>query len=308
VSLRSGAVRIAKESYLDQRLCAAVEQATEDHLLGCVRLRAHRRNVRIARTFVRFRLEAEQLTEATCDAAEWIVSELVTNVVVHHDWDLEPAVLVGISRTAQYLHLEVHDTDPAIPKMAPAAIDAEHGRGLWVVQGLSDSWGVGRTDEGKFVWARLVAWPDETSGSLGWCDGARLDQIARAAPVSARGTAWGAYKTIEDALRRRIAGGEFPAGSVLPSEAVLTAEYGVARNTLRRALSGLKEDGLLTTVPGRGWIVSTPGENSSEAADPHLQYRRIAAEVRARIDSGELSVGDRVPSGAELVEQYGVSR
>jgi DNA-binding GntR family transcriptional regulator len=126
--------------------------------------------------------------------------------------------------------------------------------------------------------------------------------------VSARPTAWGAYKTIEDALRRRIAEGEFPADSVLPSEATLTTEYGVARNTLRRALNGLKEDGLLTTVPGRGWIVSAPGEASSDSADPHLQYRRIAAEVRARIDSGELGAGDRVPSGAELVNQYGVSR
>lgn len=126
--------------------------------------------------------------------------------------------------------------------------------------------------------------------------------------MSARATAWGAYKTITDAVRRRITEGEFPVGSVLPSEAVLTREYAVARNTLRRALTALKDEGLLTTVPGRGWIVSSPEESSSEAVDPHLHYRRIAADVRARIESGELRPGDRVPSGAELIKQYGVSR
>jgi anti-sigma regulatory factor (Ser/Thr protein kinase) len=159
-------VEIAKRSCLDQRLCAAVEQATEHYLLGCVRLRAFRRNVRNARRFVRWRLEEELLSEAACDAAELITSELVANVVVHHDWDSEPAVVVGIGRIKQYLYIEVHDTDPALPIWAPATIDAEYGRGLQVVHTLSESWGVGCTDEGKFVWARLVAWPDETIGSL----------------------------------------------------------------------------------------------------------------------------------------------
>jgi len=40
--------------------------------------------------------------------------------------------------------------------------------------------------------------------------------------VSARATAWGAYKSITDALRRRIDSGEFATGSLLPSEAALT--------------------------------------------------------------------------------------
>lgn len=35
------------------------------------------------------------------------------------------------------------------------------------------------------------------------------------------------------------------------------------------------------------------------------RYRRIAAELRGRIESGELAVGDRVPSTREITRQWG---
>jgi DNA-binding GntR family transcriptional regulator len=126
--------------------------------------------------------------------------------------------------------------------------------------------------------------------------------------VSARATAWGAYKAIADALRRRIVAGEFPVGSLLPSEAALTAEYNVARNTLRRALTDLEGEGLLTALPGRGRVIASAEDAGKSAGEPHLQYRRIAAELRARIEGGELRPGDLVPSEAALTAQYGVSR
>lgn len=37
-------------------------------------------------------------------------------------------------------------------------------------------------------------------------------------------------------------------------------------------------------------------------------YRRIAAELRSRIESGDLKPGEQVPSASELCEAYGVSR
>jgi DNA-binding GntR family transcriptional regulator len=37
-------------------------------------------------------------------------------------------------------------------------------------------------------------------------------------------------------------------------------------------------------------------------------YRRIAAELRSRIESGELRPGEQVPSVSELCEAYGVTR
>lgn len=127
--------------------------------------------------------------------------------------------------------------------------------------------------------------------------------------MSPRATAWGAYKTIASSLRQRITGGEYSAGSLLPSEAELTAEYGVSRNTLRRALTELEGERLVTVLPGRGRVVAdaeTPRVGSSGQSVP--SYRLIAADLRGRIERGELRPGDVLPSEAELTARYGVSR
>lgn len=42
-------------------------------------------------------------------------------------------------------------------------------------------------------------------------------------------------------------------------------------------------------------------------ADPGPPYRRIAAELRARIDSGEWAPGDRVPSTRQITRDWGVA-
>lgn len=126
--------------------------------------------------------------------------------------------------------------------------------------------------------------------------------------MSPRATAWGAYKAIASSLRQRITGGEYAAGSLLPSEAELTAEYGVSRNTLRRALTELEGERLVTVLPGRGRVVAdaeTPRAGSGQSVP---SYRLIAADLRGRIEQGELRPGDVLPSEAELTAQYGVSR
>lgn len=121
-----------------------------------------------------------------------------------------------------------------------------------------------------------------------------------------RETAWGAYRSITDAIRARITDGEFAAGTLLPSESSLCAEYRVARNTLRRALDRLAEEGMLSVRPGRGRIVTAPDDRTADQPGP--QYRRIAADLRTLIETGELRPGDALPSEAALVERYGVAR
>jgi DNA-binding GntR family transcriptional regulator len=91
----------------------------------------------------------------------------------------------------------------------------------------------------------------------------------------------------------------------LPSESALCAEYGVARNTLRRALDQLAADGLIAVRPGRGRVVVEPGETTNEAGP---QYRAIAAALRARIESGDLQPGEALPSESALTAEYGVAR
>ncbi len=46
---------------------------------------------------------------------------------------------------------------------------------------------------------------------------------------------------------------------MMPSENTLVKEYGVSRNTIRRALKELTNQGLTVSIPGKGVsIISTP--------------------------------------------------
>ena len=63
------------------------------------------------------------------------------------------------------------------------------------------------------------------------------------------------YQEIANTLRVRVQG-ESP-GHVLPSESELSAEFGVSRVTVRRALETLRDEGVLDSRQGFGWYVAT---------------------------------------------------
>jgi DNA-binding GntR family transcriptional regulator len=60
------------------------------------------------------------------------------------------------------------------------------------------------------------------------------------------------YIKIVQTLRRRMADGTYPSGSLLPSETQLTKEFGVSRPTVVRALETLKLRGEIEREHGRG--------------------------------------------------------
>ena len=66
------------------------------------------------------------------------------------------------------------------------------------------------------------------------------------------------YQSIAEALRSRIAAGEFAAGRLLPSEAELGREYAASRMTVRRALDALRAEELIDSRQGFGWFVAAP--------------------------------------------------
>jgi GntR family transcriptional regulator len=63
------------------------------------------------------------------------------------------------------------------------------------------------------------------------------------------------YAQIVAAIRRRIADGTYPPGSLLPSESKLVREFGVSRPTVVRALEALKLRGEIDREHGRGSYV-----------------------------------------------------
>lgn len=66
------------------------------------------------------------------------------------------------------------------------------------------------------------------------------------------------YEQLADILTGRIRVGEYPPGSRLPGEMLLSQEFGVGSNTVRRALDILRERGLVVTVRARGSFVADP--------------------------------------------------
>lgn len=115
----------------------------------------------------------------------------------------------------------------------------------------------------------------------------------------------GTYRAIADVLRRRIHAGELSSGAMMPSEAALGAQHGVARGTVRAALSLLADEGLIEVVAGQGRRVvgSVPAGLS-----PSTAYERIAADLGGRLRAGEFGADDQLPSESELMAQYEVSR
>lgn len=66
------------------------------------------------------------------------------------------------------------------------------------------------------------------------------------------------YQQLQRALREAIEQGLFGPEDALPSERQLAAELGVSRITVRKAIEGLAEDGILERRQGSGNFVGTP--------------------------------------------------
>ncbi|MFJ2745528.1 ATP-binding protein [Streptomyces sp. NPDC087440] len=115
---------------------------------------------RMAREFVAAVLRSLGLDELL-DAATLCTSELVTNAVLHaHGTDS----LLHLTVEPTRIRLTVYDGSPAKPAPTDRDDDGENGRGLWLLEVLTDGrWGTepgtspglnGR--EGKGVWCELT--------------------------------------------------------------------------------------------------------------------------------------------------------
>lgn len=60
------------------------------------------------------------------------------------------------------------------------------------------------------------------------------------------------YDLIYETLRRRIATGAYPSQTLLPSENTLVQEFSCSRNTIRRAIAALGQQGYVQSIHGKG--------------------------------------------------------
>jgi len=117
---------------------------------------------------------------ATLEAVELMVSELATNCIRHEHSSFHIVIL----RTSDEIRIEVTDSGSGTPTMRSPGPHEPSGRGLQIVDMLSDRWGVERElPSGKTVWFTLDVPALHESGADG---GSRQRPQDQSAPITGR--------------------------------------------------------------------------------------------------------------------------
>lgn len=92
------------------------------------------------------------------DDATVIVSELISNALRHARPLPTGGIRVAWTRRGELIELSVSDGGAHTePRRATASLSSLGGRGLGIVDTLSDGWGVRHDEDGTTVWATLHA-------------------------------------------------------------------------------------------------------------------------------------------------------
>ncbi|MFJ1967857.1 SpoIIE family protein phosphatase [Streptomyces sp. NPDC087903] len=109
--------------------------------------------VRHARRFTRRTLRTWDVPDESMDGALLVVSELVTNALVHTDG----RVRLDLTLVNHRLRVAVTDSSPRTP-VKPTSIgwEATGGRGILLVEAMSATWGTVPVSGGKQVWSEIA--------------------------------------------------------------------------------------------------------------------------------------------------------
>lgn len=135
---------------------------------GTVTLAPHPSSARTAREHVTGVLEAVPLPDLV-DTAALLVSEVVTNAVLHAGTEIELSCRVDRGAVC----VEVRDRSAVAPTPRHYDAGAMTGRGLGMVELLADRWGVDADEDGKTVWFEVGG------AEAGAAGGRRAPEVAR---------------------------------------------------------------------------------------------------------------------------------
>lgn len=85
------------------------------------------------------------------------------------------------------------------------------------------------------------------------------------------------YSQVMEKIRQKIITGEYSLNSKLPNEFELSEQFNVSRVTLRKAIKGLAEDGLVEKIQGVGTFVRKPNKVKRIVSFPSVEsFSRVA--------------------------------
>ncbi|MFC8511708.1 ATP-binding protein [Streptomyces sp. NPDC057257] len=132
-------------------------------------LAAHPGSPAQARRLTRARLNGWSVCEDTCDTAALVITELVTNALVHTASSL---IVCELHDGEDLVRIAVRDEGcaPGVPHPSRARPEEEHGRGLLLIDAMCHAWGAHEHGPGLLVWAELPRKADEPRHDCGPCN------------------------------------------------------------------------------------------------------------------------------------------
>jgi anti-sigma regulatory factor (Ser/Thr protein kinase) len=118
-------------------------------------LASHPGSAAQARRITRAWLAARAVPDDSCDSAALVVSELVTNAIVHTS---SRQIVCELTEGAEKVRIAVCDegcTPDESPRPSAVRDEEEHGRGLLLVATVCSAWGAHESGPGLQVWAEL---------------------------------------------------------------------------------------------------------------------------------------------------------
>lgn len=93
------------------------------------------------------------------------------------------------------------------------------------------------------------------------------------------------YRQVANALRDRIRTGQYQPGDRIPTEPVLSTEFGIDRGTVRQGIAVLRREGLISVEHGRGTFVRTQRQIRRNLV-ANLQHEHDLAMAQQEPDAG----------------------
>ncbi len=102
------------------------------------------------------------------------------------------------------------------------------------------------------------------------------------------------YVQVAEDLRAQIAAGTWRPGDRLPAGRDLAEQYGVALMTVQKAISSLRDDGLLVAQQGRGTFVASGNPATRSSSPEFTEITRQIGDLRDLVEQTAQRLDERL--------------
>jgi len=112
------------------------------------------------------------------------------------------------------------------------------------------------------------------------------------------------YLQIMEQVRHKVAIGDWPPGTEMPSIRQLAADLSISVITVKRAYQELEQEGVILTQPGRGSVVAQPQSLPAAQWEEQLaQTLQQAVQLGKRLGLDSAELADRLRQAADQQEK-----